>query len=45
MPRVLKNLEKLIEQLKFELDPGQIEEAFIEYFPIENPHEDFRIIH
>lgn len=38
-------LEKLIEQLKFEMDPGQIEEAVIDFFPIEHPHEDFRIIH
>lgn len=40
-----EHLEKLIEQLKFDVDPGQIEEAVIEYFPIENPHEDFRILH
>lgn len=38
-------LEQLIEQLKLETEPGQIKEAVIEYFPIENRHEDFRIIH
>lgn len=40
-----EHLEKLIEQLKSDMDPGQIKEAVIDYFPIENPHEDFRIIH
>jgi acylphosphatase len=40
-----EHLENLIAQLKLELDPGQIEEAVIEYFPIVSPHEDFRILH
>lgn len=40
-----KSLEELIQKLKEEAGPGQIEEASIEFFPVENPHEDFRIIH
>lgn len=40
-----KRLEELIQKLKEEIFPGQIEEAAIEFFPIETPHEDFRIIH
>jgi acylphosphatase len=40
-----KHLEELIERLKEETMPGQIEEASIEYFPIEQPHDDFRIVH
>lgn len=38
-------LEQLITKLREELSPGEIKEAVIEYFPIETPHEDFRIIH
>lgn len=40
-----KRLEEFMQKLKEETSPGQIEEASIDYFPIENPHEDFRIIH
>ena len=40
-----KRLEEFIQRLKEETAPGQIEEASIEYFPIESPHEVFRIIH
>lgn len=40
-----KKLEEMMESLKQEAGPAQIKEATIEYFPIENPHEDFRIIH
>jgi acylphosphatase len=40
-----KRLEELMQKLKEETTPGQIEVAVIEYFPIESPHEDFRIIH
>lgn len=38
-------LKELMEKLNEEALPAQIEEASIEYFPIENPHEDFQIIH
>ena len=37
-----KRLEELIEKLKAELS---IEDDSLEYFPVENPHEDFKIIH
>lgn len=40
-----KQLEDLIQKLKDDVPPGHIEEASIEYFPIENEHEDFRILH
>lgn len=40
-----KRLEELMQKLNEETGPGQIETATIEYFPIENPHENFRIIH
>lgn len=40
-----KKLEEMMERLKEEVDSGQIEEAAIEYFPIENPYDDFKIIH
>lgn len=40
-----KRCEELMQKLKEEVSPGQIEEAAIEYFPIEMPHEDFKIIH
>lgn len=40
-----KRLEELMEKLKEETLPGQIAEASIEFFPIETPREDFRIIH
>lgn len=40
-----KRLEELIQKLKEEAFPAKIEEASIEFFPIESPHEDFRIIH
>lgn len=38
-------LEELVQKLKEEAFPARIEEASIEFFPIETPHEDFRIIH
>lgn len=37
-----RRLEELIEKLKQETS---IEEATIEYFPIETSHDDFRIVH
>lgn len=40
-----KRLEELMQRLTEEIGPAQIEEADIEYFPIDDPHEDFRIIH
>lgn len=40
-----RRLEELVQRLKEEASPGQVEEATIEFFPIETPHEDFRIIH
>lgn len=40
-----QRLEELIQKLKEEAFPGQIEEASIEYFPIEQSHDDFRILH
>lgn len=36
-----QRLEELIQKLKKDMP---IEEATIEYFPIDNPHEDFRIV-
>lgn len=40
-----QQLEKLIQILKEETTPGQIQEASIDYFPIESPHMDFRILY
>lgn len=40
-----QRLEELIQKLKEETGPGQIEEAVIEYFPLEEPQPDFRILH
>lgn len=40
-----ERLQKLIDRLNEEATPGQIVEVSIEYFPIETPHDDFRIIH
>lgn len=40
-----KKLEELLKKLQEEAFPGQIEETAIDFFPIEKPHEDFRIIH
>jgi acylphosphatase len=37
-----RRLEDLIQKLKSELP---MEEASLEFFPIENPHQDFRIVH
>ena len=34
-----------MQRLTLEIGPAKIEEADIEYFPIDDPHEDFRIIH
>jgi len=39
-----KKLEELMQKLKEEAFPGSIEENSIEFFPVEKPHEDFRII-
>lgn len=38
-------LQELLQRLKEEVGTAQIEEAAIEYFPIETSHDDFRIIH
>jgi len=38
-------LENLIKKLREETSPGQIEEATIEYFPIQTAHSDFHILH
>jgi acylphosphatase len=38
-------LEKLIENLKKETNPGQITETFTDYFSIKTPFEDFRILY
>jgi acylphosphatase len=40
-----ERLQELMKKLKEEAFPGHIVEASIEFFPIEKPHEDFRIIH
>ncbi len=40
-----KGLEELMQKLKNKTTPGQMEEAVIEYFPIEIPHAKFRVIH
>lgn len=40
-----KTLEDLMEKLSEEVGFENIQEAAIEYFPIEHPHEDFRIIY
>jgi acylphosphatase len=40
-----KTLEELIANLQSEMSPDAIEQASIEYFPIENQHLDFRIVH
>ncbi len=40
-----KHLEELMQRLKEDAFPGKIEEASIQYHPIEKPHQDFRIIH
>lgn len=40
-----KTLEELMENLKNDLGPGYIEEASVDYLPLENPHDDFRIIY
>lgn len=40
-----QKLEELMQRLKEEAFPEQIEEAAIDFFPIEKPHKDFRIIH
>lgn len=40
-----KRLEEFFQKIKSETPPGYIEEVAIDYFPVENPHEDFRIIH
>lgn len=40
-----KRLQDLMQRLYDEIGQAQIEEASIEYFPIDTPHEDFRIIH
>lgn len=40
-----KRLEEFFQKIKEEVPAGNIAESSIEFFPIENPHEDFRIIH
>lgn len=40
-----EHLEELIRKLKEDTEPAKIESACIQYFPIENPHADFRIVH
>lgn len=40
-----EHLEDLMRRLKDEASPAEIHEAAIEFFPIETPHDDFRIIH
>ncbi|WP_068467589.1 acylphosphatase [Candidatus Protochlamydia phocaeensis] len=40
-----QTLENLINRLKEEMGSNQIEEATLQYFPIEQPHEDFRILY
>ena len=40
-----QHLEELIKKLKEEAEPAKIESACIQFFPIENPHGDFRIVH
>lgn len=40
-----KNLQDLMDKLNEEVGSENIQEAAIEYFPIEHPHEDFRIIY
>ncbi len=40
-----QDLEALIQKLKREIGPSQIEDVSIEYFPIKQTQEDFRIIH
>jgi acylphosphatase len=39
-----QRLEELIQHLKEEMAPGQIEETTIQYFPIDKTHENFRIL-
>lgn len=40
-----KRLEELMKKLKEEAFPDQIQEETIEFFPINSPHKDFRIVH
>lgn len=40
-----EGLEALIQKLKEEMGPSQIEHISIEYFPVKQSHENFRIIH
>lgn len=40
-----KRLEELMQRITEEMGSAHIEKAIVEYFPIEIPHEDFRIIH
>ena len=40
-----QKLNELMQKLKDKAGPSQIEEAAIDFFPIETPHEDFKIIH
>jgi acylphosphatase len=40
-----EHLENLMNKLKEEAGIGHVEEATIEYFPIEHIQEDFRILH
>lgn len=40
-----QDLESLMQKLKKEIGPSQIEHVSIEYFPVKQPQEGFRIIH
>lgn len=40
-----ESLEELIQRLQEEAGPGQVDEVSIEYFPIELPQSDFRILY
>lgn len=40
-----RQLEELIKRIRQEAGFGQVQEVMIDYFPIENPHEDFQIIY
>jgi acylphosphatase len=40
-----QHLEQLIQRLKQAMAPEQIEEASLDFFPPEIPHQDFRIVY
>lgn len=39
-----QQLEELMKQINYHALPGSLEDAFIEYFPIEMPQDTFRIL-